>query len=111
MAEQPTCELKETRQRIEARKTNLSGSTFTDVNLAGAAFNDVELTEATIVNACLGEARIEDANLSGLQVEQVNLTRAAITECTMPGMTIDGVLVTDLVTAYRREIKHLKSSP
>jgi uncharacterized protein YjbI with pentapeptide repeats len=45
MAESPLCELEQTRQRIEAKKANLSGSTFTGVNLAGAAFNDVKLTE------------------------------------------------------------------
>jgi len=103
MAEPTTCELKQTRQRIEATNADLSGSTFTDVNLTGAAFNDVKLTGATITNASLSGAQIEDANLSGLQIKQANLTGAAMTECTMTGMTIDGILVTDLIAAYRKE--------
>jgi len=97
-------ELQETRQPIDATDADLSGSIFTNVSLAGAAFNDVKLTGASIRNACLSGARIEDANLSETRISQANLTRVAITDCATDGMTIDGILLSDLITAYRNRV-------
>lgn len=62
---------------------DLSRTVFDDVNLKGATFKNVALTGATIRDACLGDVVIEDANYSG--------------------MTIDGILVTDLLRTYREK--------
>ncbi len=61
---------------------DLSDSVFADVSLRSARFDNVALTGATFRNVCLGNVSIEDANLEG--------------------MTIDGVLVSDLFRAYTR---------
>ena len=62
--------------------TNLEGAKFHDVSLRGADFSDVTLAGAKIANACLADVSITDA------------------DCT--GMRIDGILVADLLRAYRR---------
>jgi uncharacterized protein YjbI with pentapeptide repeats len=73
--------LEHTKQCIEATDADLSGSTFTNVKLARAAFDDVDLTGVTIHNA----------NLSGLQISDANLT----------GASLNGILLSDLLAAYR----------
>ena len=62
---------------------NLERSKFHDVNLRRADFSDVALTGATIRNACLGDVTIADANYTGMRIE--------------------GILVTDLLRAYREQ--------
>ena len=61
---------------------DLSKSTFSNVSLRDARFDNVALTNATFRNACFGSVSIEDANLVG--------------------MKINGVLVTDLLSAYAK---------
>ena len=62
------------------------------VCLGGARFDDVNL----------GEATFHDVNLSGAKFNDVNLANAAITNANLAGLTIDGILVTDLLAAYHR---------
>ena len=62
-------------------KVNLSQSVFANVNLRDTRFDDVALTRASIRNACLGDVSIADANYTG--------------------MTIEGILVTELLRVYR----------
>ena len=68
----------------------LTGSAFRDVCLGGASFDDVNLSEANFHNINLAHARFDD----------VNLTQVEITNANLAGMTIDGILVTDLLRAY-----------
>ena len=85
-----TMKLEQTKQCVEARDADMSGSKFTDVNLKGAAFKDVNLAEVTI----------HDANLSGLRISQADLSGASIVESLTDGMTINGIAVADLLAAY-----------
>jgi len=78
---EPATKLEGTRQRLEATDADMSGSTFTDVNLSGA----------TIQNANLAQLRISNADLRGV----------SIVESQTDGMTINGILVADLLAAYR----------
>lgn len=61
--------------------TNLQRARFRDVNLRASEFEDVALTGSTIRNACLGDVSIADANYTGMRIE--------------------GILVTELLRAYR----------
>lgn len=84
-------------------KADLSGFEFVDTNLRGAVFSDV----------CLAEARFTDVNLSGSVLEDVALARAvirnancshlSIEDACYEGMTIDGILVSELLRAYRSQ--------
>jgi len=40
-------------------------------------------------------------NLSGLKIRQANLQGADIAECRIDGVKINGILLTDLLAAYR----------
>jgi len=70
---------------------NLSGATFRDVRLAGACFDDVNLSGAHFHNI----------NLSNTRFDDVNWSHVAITNACLHGMTINGILVTDLLAAYK----------
>jgi uncharacterized protein YjbI with pentapeptide repeats len=63
-----------------------------DVNLAGASFNNVNLAHA----------RFTDIDLSGAFFDNIDFTNAAIGKnCNVTGMTIAGIAVEELLTAYR----------
>src|SRR5581483_1495209 len=64
------------------RNVDLGESEFIDVNLRGARFENVGFTGATLRNVCLSDVTIEDASLEGMRIE--------------------GVLVTELLRAYRQ---------
>jgi hypothetical protein len=91
MGTEQTIKLERMQQRVEATDTDMSASTFTDVSLSSAKLNDVNLTGATI----------DDANLTGLRISNTNLTGASVIEGMTQGMTIAGIAVSDLMTAYR----------
>jgi len=73
------------------KNTSLADATFEDVNLASARFSDVNLAKASFSNV----------SLAGAEFRDVNLSRVAITDADLDGMTIDGLLVTDLLRAHR----------
>jgi uncharacterized protein YjbI with pentapeptide repeats len=79
--EAETLRLEQVRRRLEVRDGDLSGSTFTDVKMSGSTFRDV--------------------NLSALRISDANLTNTAIADCRLDGMTIDGILVTELLAVWR----------
>jgi len=58
-----------------AEHADLSGSQFHNVNLSGAEFDDV--------------------NMSKVRVHNINMS---------DGMTIDGIPVADMMTAYKKQI-------
>jgi len=78
--------------KYSAVNVDLTGSTFRDVRLRDAIFDDVDLSGVTFHNANLRNARFNDVNLSGVAIANTNVE----------GMTIDGILVTELLAAYRR---------
>ncbi len=65
------------------RDVDLGESRFDDCNLRGACFENVGLSGATLRNVCMSDVVIEDANVEG--------------------MRLNGVLVTDLLRAYRQQ--------
>jgi uncharacterized protein YjbI with pentapeptide repeats len=75
---------------LEVTRSRLVESIFNDVNLAGTTFENVNLSNA----------RIHDVKLSHLVIDNANLSHASIAESCLHGMTINGILVTDLLAAY-----------
>jgi uncharacterized protein YjbI with pentapeptide repeats len=73
--------LEKTKECLEIVNCNLSGSSFRNVNLSNAVLDDVNLSHLKITNACMHDVSISDAM--------------------MDGMTINGIAVTELLTAYR----------
>jgi uncharacterized protein YjbI with pentapeptide repeats len=104
------------------RDVNLAGSEFENVNMSQARLHDINLSDISISAANLGGAHFkhlgpapgpdgkqerqkgitfEEAQLCDSTFNKVDLSNVKITDCNVKGMTIDGVLVTDLIAAYK----------
>jgi hypothetical protein len=60
--------------------SDISGSIYDNVNMSGR--------------------KVHDVNLFGLKITKSNLQGAAISDSCLDGMTVNGILVTDRLTAY-----------
>ena len=74
-------EIKNTKETLLVENVNIAGAKFDDVNMESAVFNNIKLAGA----------RFTDINFSNASIDHANLT----------GMTINGLLVTDLLAAYK----------
>ncbi|SDE32750.1 Uncharacterized protein YjbI, contains pentapeptide repeats [Mucilaginibacter pineti] len=105
---------------------NLSNVAITNVNIQDLKIHDADLTGLEISNARLGGAyihnigmppkghpaykegaqqrplRFEDCNLQGTTITDCNLSNVAITDSNTTGMTINGILLADLLSAYNK---------
>ena len=91
----------------------LAGATFDYVNLSDARFGRMNLSRAVFDDGLLPGTRFNNLNMSGALFENVLLIGAAIrsanlnglhvSECNVAGMRIDGILVSDLLAAYRKQ--------
>jgi len=94
-AEVVSVELKNVREGLHVESADLTESHFYDVQLKGSRFENVSLQHASFRNVSLADATITDATLSGV----------CITNCNLEGMSIDGIRVSDLLQAYRRQLQ------
>lgn len=100
---------------------NMAGSRFTNINLSKARFHDINFSDVHFSVAQLGgtvftdigmpphleherqrPVTFEAATLCDSVFRKVDLSGVRIIDCNVEGMTIDGVLVTDLVKAHKR---------
>ena len=106
---------------VRFNNANLGHAQFEDVNLAGAKFNDINFSDVVFSRAQLGGTvftqlglppgspekqrgiRFEDADMNDSVFLDCNLQNARIEKCNTTGMTIDGVLVSDLLAAYAKQ--------
>ena len=100
--------------------SNLAGTRFTDINLSGARFHDINFSDVQFTAAQIGGATFkhigpppqtherqrgvtfEEATLCDSVFLKVDLSNVRIVDCNIEGMTVDGVLLTDLIAAYRK---------
>ena len=82
-------------ERLHVEDCNLAGSRFSNVNLGGASFDNVNLSDGSLHDVNLARANITDANLADVSINR----------STMVGMRVDGVLVSDLIAAYRAQAR------
>ena len=102
---------------------NLSGATFENVNMSRIRVHDVNLSDLELSAANLGGAHFkhigpapdmtgkqarqkavtfEEATLCDSTFRKVDLSNVKLIDCQMDGMTIDGILVSDLLSAYQQ---------
>ena len=102
---------------------DLSSSTFENVNMSRTRMHDINLSDISISAANLGGAHFkhlgpapdqngkqakqkavtfEEAQLCDSTFKKVDLSNVKVIACNVDGMTIDGVLVTDLIAAYKK---------
>jgi uncharacterized protein YjbI with pentapeptide repeats len=103
---------------------NMSGSRFTNINLSKAHFHDINFSDVSFTAAQIGgslfkhigpppdkdgkQARqrpviFEEAMLCDSVFRKVDLSNVDVIDCNIQGMKIDGVLVTDLLAAYKEK--------
>jgi RNA polymerase sigma-70 factor (ECF subfamily) len=109
---------------VEFDDGNLSGASFNNINLSGAKFHDINFSDVTFEAAQIGGTRFrhigpppdkagkqarqrpvsfEDMQLCDSTFRNVDLSNVQIVQCNIQGMTIDGMPVTDLLEAYRKQ--------
>lgn len=104
----------------------LGDAEFDDVSLVRATFHNVNLSDIRVTAAQMGGAtfkhvgpppdkngkqarqrpvRFEEMMLCDSTFRQVDLSNVSIVDCNTEGMRIDGILVADMVAAYKRQAK------
>lgn len=80
-----------TKTGFEAYDAELSAASFKTLQMSGAKFEDTNLEKSSFT----------DTNLSSGEFINVNFTSAHFEDCDFNGATINGVLIEDLMIAYR----------
>ncbi len=86
---------------ISVERRDLTGSRFTDVRLASTAFGNVDLSKSTFSNVNASAAAFRDVSLRDAHFTNVDLSSVRVANSRLGGMRIEGILVTDLIAAYR----------
>lgn len=102
----------------------LGEAEFDNVSLARAKFHNINFSDITVTAAQMGGAKFkhigpppdrngkqerqrpvtfEEMMLCDSVFRKVDLSHAQIIDCDLQGMTIDGILVTELLAAYRNQ--------
>jgi uncharacterized protein YjbI with pentapeptide repeats len=81
---------------------NMREAVFENVDLSDSTFHDIDLSDSTIDNASLRRLAVTGADLTEAHLKDVNLRGARIEESNLEAMTIDGILVSDLLAKWRQ---------
>jgi uncharacterized protein YjbI with pentapeptide repeats len=103
---------------------NLAEAEFDDVNMSKAGFHNINLSDVTITAAQMGGAKFkhigpppdkngkqerqrpvtfEEMMLCDSTFRNVDLSNVRLIDCNIKGMTIDRILVTELIAAYKKQ--------
>ena len=103
---------------------NLSGAVFDNVNMSGVRLHNINLSDLDVSCAQIGGSTFrcvgpppdkdgkqerqrpvtfDNAMLCDSLFRNVDMSNAKLVDCNLDGMTIDGVLVGDLVAAYNNQ--------
>jgi uncharacterized protein YjbI with pentapeptide repeats len=110
----------------EFEESKMVGSRFTNINLSGSRFHDINFTDVLFTAANLGgtmfkhigpmpdkdgkqdqqrPVTFEEGMLCGSSFLRMDMTNVRIEDCVITGMQIDGILVADLVKAWKKRNK------
>ena len=108
-------------QKSIYQNTNLSKTRFTNVNMSSSVLGDSNMNKIEICHVSLADAYIHDTNLEfqekkvPLTIERCelinsriidsNLQNISICNCNIEGMTIDGILISDIINLYNDTLK------
>jgi uncharacterized protein YjbI with pentapeptide repeats len=79
----------------------IDDSEFINVGMSRVRFDDACMEDASFTNINMQRATIHYVNLKGARITNCHLVGVAVEGGEIEGMTIDGVLVTDMLAAYR----------
>jgi uncharacterized protein YjbI with pentapeptide repeats len=98
---------------------NMSKSEFRDVNLSGSQFHDINFSDVSFSAAQLGgttfkhvgppdgsrqrPVTFEEMTLCDSVFRKVDLSNVKLISCNIQGMTVDGILMSDLLDAHKAQ--------
>lgn len=83
------------RRRLVADDVDLSGSQFSNVKLEGVDFQNVNMRAS----------RFSDVALAGAAFSNVDLSDVSISSANTSGLTVDGVLLSEMIRAYQNRAR------
>lgn len=107
----------------EFENLNMAGAQFTNINLSRSRFHDINFSDVHFGAAQIGgttfkhigpppdkdgrqdrqrPVTFEEGMLCDSVFERMDMTNVTIVDCDVAGMTIDGILVTDLLEEWKR---------
>jgi uncharacterized protein YjbI with pentapeptide repeats len=107
----------------EFEDVNLAGARFENINLGGAKFHDINFSDESFTAANIGgslfkhigpmpdkdgkmarqrSVTFEEGMLCDSIFRDIDMSGVQIIGCDLTGMTIDGILVTDLLAAWAK---------
>jgi uncharacterized protein YjbI with pentapeptide repeats len=92
----------DTTEQLEAVHDDLSRSSFKDVNLTGSTYANVNLTDVSFEDACFNGVRLHNVTCIGMSIQDGDLSNVSISECNTDTMTINGILVKDLLACFEQ---------
>jgi uncharacterized protein YjbI with pentapeptide repeats len=118
-------QISETKKVIRVKRAMIDDSCFEDVSAKNVKITDANLSDLEIEGAQMGGAfihnigmppkghpfydpearqrplRFDNCDLQGSTINNCNLADASISDCEIKGMKINGILLEDLLKAYR----------
>jgi uncharacterized protein YjbI with pentapeptide repeats len=119
-------EISQTKKTLQVKCAMIDGSYFNDISAKNVKIINANLSDPEIEDAQLGGAyfhnigippkghqlydptvkqrpvRFEDCDLTGSTITNCNLGDISIEDCNLAGMKINGILVEDLLRAYKK---------
>ena len=107
----------------EFEDLNMAGAQFTNINLSGSQFHDINFSDVLFTAALIGgttfkhigpmpdkdgkqdrqrPVTFEEGMLCDSVFRRMDMTNVKIIDCDISGMTIDGILVTELLKGWKK---------
>lgn len=81
----------------------IDDSRFDDVGMARVEFDNVNLSDAHFNNINMSRATFHGIELRNAKFTHVGLNHVELSDCTLEGTRINGILVSDLLQAYQEK--------
>jgi uncharacterized protein YjbI with pentapeptide repeats len=88
-------------EKLTVENKDIRGSQFRHLNMSETVFEDIDLSGAKFFNT-RRPVVFNSIELDDCTIQNSYFRNTKIVNCDLTGMTIDGVLVTDMVKAYKR---------
>lgn len=94
--------MNEPTEPLDLNDRDMRGSRFKNVRLAGAAFANVDLSGSTFDDVNASSVTFSNADLKAARFTNVDFDYVEISDSRIAGMRIEGILLSDLIAAYRK---------
>ncbi|MBM7579589.1 GNAT family N-acetyltransferase [Jeotgalibacillus terrae] len=93
-------------QSVKVTDANIRSLHISNAAMQQARFQNVNLSESLIADSTVQHTTFWFTDLSESVFRTADMSGVALENCNISGMTIDGIPVTDLIKAYKKENKH-----